>query len=103
MTERSDPQPPSRRSPAKEAAATAELIQFAAIAVIIGGVALFILGHQGVIAEWLAVVLGAPICAAGVLLLLRGYRRADAANQALKEERAAVPPTRPEPPLGEGD
>lgn len=81
----------------------AELAQLVAVAVLIGGVALFILGHQGVIAEWLAIVLGAPVCAAGVLLLLRGYRRADAANRALKAERAAAPPTRTEPPLEEGD
>jgi hypothetical protein len=78
------------RSPAKEAAAMAELAQLVAVAVIIGGIALFILGHEHVIAEWLGVVLGAPVCAAGVLLLLRGYSRADAANEALKAERAAA-------------
>lgn len=89
------------RSLAKDAAASAELIQLAAVAVLIGGIALFILGHQGVIAEWLAVVLGALVCAAGVLLLLHGYSRADAANEALKAERAATQASRSEPPLEE--
>lgn len=91
------------RSPAKDAAATAELVQFAAIAVIIAGVALFILGHEGVIAQWLAIAFGALICAAGVLLLVRGYSRTEAANKALKAERAAALPKRTEPPLEEGD
>jgi hypothetical protein len=91
------------RSPAKDAAATAELLQLAAVVVIIAGIALFILGHQGVITQWLAIVLGAPVCAAGVLLLLRGYGRATAANEALKAERAAAPPERTGPPREERD
>jgi hypothetical protein len=71
--------------------------------VLIGGIALFILGHEHVIAGWLAVVLGAPVCAVGVLLLWRGYNRAFAANEALKAERAASQSLRTEPPLEEND
>ena len=104
MTQRPDDKVRRRKlSPAKEAAAMAELAQYAAIGVLIGGITLFVLGHEHVIADWLAVVVGAPVCAAGVLLFWRAVGRAAEASEAIKAERAAAPSSRTEPPREERD
>ena len=67
--------------------ASAELAQLAAVGVVIAGVTLLVLGHQHVLAGWLALTLGLPTAGAGGALLWRAYGRTFAANQRAKDER----------------
>lgn len=72
---------------ANDELALAELAQWAAVAVVIAGVTLLVLGYQHVLAGWLALVLGLPITGAGGALFWRTCGRTVAAKQRVKAER----------------
>lgn len=87
-SESTRPQPAT--STANADLGTAQLMQYAAVGLVIAGVALLVMGHEGVLANWIAVVTGLPLIGASGALFWKGNGREAAANQLLKAEREAA-------------
>lgn len=77
----------SKLSPEMDALATAQLLQFLAVGMVIAGVALVILGREHVFAAWLGYALGLTVAGAGGVLLWRASGRAAEAGLRVQEER----------------